>query len=63
MKTNKTENDNVLEREMRRIFKHICHDNDECNATVKDAMKAFTMIKQENQQFISSTSKSYNYDS
>lgn len=47
MKTNKR---TELEREMRQIFKELSTSQEKLNETVRDTMRAYSLVKQENQQ-------------
>lgn len=46
----KTNNRTQLEREMRQIFKELSTSQEELDETVRDAMSAYSLVKQENQQ-------------
>lgn len=48
MNNNSTKIIMPLEREMKKIFKEICHNEEDLNESVRDAMKAFTFINNEN---------------
>lgn len=49
MKTKNTINKSTLEKEMKMIFKEICHTDEEYKETVRDAMRAYKMVKHDNQ--------------
>ncbi|MCD6018804.1 MAG: hypothetical protein K0S53_1925 [Bacteroidetes bacterium] len=49
MKPTKTNKRKALESEMKMIFKELCPTEEELEETVRDAMKAYSIVKHENQ--------------
>ncbi len=49
MKTTQNLKTSILEKEMKMIFKEISKDSDELEENVRDAMKAFVLVKQDTQ--------------